>query len=106
MATGYLAEFFRDKQVLEEDLRSLRLQNDTFGVQAKQRDIDETVQNGYLYALSLVPLVFFYAVSRANTFFLAYKMGMMCRIITTGAIYEKVSFMCCTSCNTNSTPDL
>jgi len=93
VVTGYLAEFFRDKQLLEEDLRSLHLQNDTFGVQAKQREIDETTRNGYLYALSLVPIVFLFAVNRAQTFFLAYKMGMTCRIMTTGAIYEKVSFM-------------
>ena len=91
--TGYLAEFFRDKQLLEEDLGSLHLQNDTFGVQAKQREIDETVQNGYLYALFLVPLVFFFAINRANSFFLACKMGMTCRIMTTAAIYEKVNFI-------------
>jgi len=89
--TGYLAEFFREKQILEEDLESLRLQNDTLGVQSKQREIDDVVRNGYLYALCLVPVVFFFAVNRANTFFLAYKMGMKCRIMTTGAIYEKVS---------------
>jgi len=93
VVTGYLAEFFRDKQLLEEDLESLHLQNDTFRVQAKQREIDETVLNGYLYALFLVPLVFFFAVIKANTFFLAYKMGMTCRIMTTAAIYEKVNFI-------------
>lgn len=89
--TGYLAEFFRDKQVLEEDHDYLLSQNDTEGAQAKQEKIDESVRNGYLYALALVPLTFLFAILRANTFFLGNKMGMMCRIITTGAIYQKVS---------------
>ena len=91
VVTGYLAEFFRDKQVLEEDLNYLLLQNDTRAAQDKQEEIDESVRNGYLYALALVPLTFIYAIIRANTFFMANKMGMMCRVICTGAIYQKVS---------------
>lgn len=88
---GHLAEFFRNKQVLDEDLDYLRSQNDTEGANAKQEEINESVRNGYIYALALVPLSFTFAISRANSFFLGNKMGMMCRIITTGAIYEKVS---------------
>ena len=91
MVTGYLAEFFRDKQVLEEDLNYLLSRNDTQAAQDKQEEIDESVRNGYLYASALVPLTFVYAILRANTFFMANKMGMMCRVITTGAIYQKVS---------------
>ena len=91
MVTGYLAEFFRDKQVLEEDLNYLISQNDTQAAQDKQEKIDESMRNGYLYALALVPLTFVYAISQANTFFMANKMGMMCRVISTGAIYHKVS---------------
>ena len=91
MVIGYLAEFFRNKQVLEVDLNYLLSQNDTMATQDKQEEIDESVRNGYLYALLLVPLTFAFAISRANSFFLANKMGMMCRIMTTGAIYQKVS---------------
>ena len=85
MVTGYLAEFFCNKQVLEEDLNYLLSQNETLGVQAKQQEVDESVRNGYLYASALVPLSFAFALSRAHTFFLTNKMGMMYRIITTGS---------------------
>ena len=90
--TGYLAEFFHNKQVLEEELNYLlsQFENETQGIQDKQQEIDESVRNGYLYAFALVPLSFTFAILRGNSFFLANKMGMMCRIITTGAIYEKV----------------
>jgi len=90
LLTGYLAEFFRNKQVLEEDLDYLLSQNDTQGAQDKQQEIDESVKSGYLYALGLVPLALTFAILRGNAVFLAYKMGMMCRIMTTGAIYQKV----------------
>ena len=80
--------------MLEADLNYLLSQNDTLGAQAKQEEIDKSVRNGYLYASALVPLVFVFAILRANTFFLAGRIGMMCRIMTTGAIYQKVCMYC------------
>ena len=68
--------------MLEEDLNYLLSQNETLDVQAKQQETDESVRNGYLYALALVLLSFALTMSQAYTFFLANRMGMMCRIIT------------------------
>ena len=95
LVTGYLAEFFQNKQVLDADLNYLLSQNDTLGALVKQKEIDESVRNGYFYAVALVPLVFMFTILRANAYFLGGRMGMMCRIMTTGAIYQKVCIITC-----------
>ena len=91
MLVGYLSQYFCEKSSLEEELSILRNSNNTELVTAKQEEIEVATRNAYLYALGMIVISYYTAVHHTWVFYNSHKIGMMNRIIMTGAIFKKVA---------------
>ena len=88
---GYLSEYFCMKRTLEDELTLLRNMNNTNdSITSKQEEIDDATRDAYLYAVGVILMVISVSIIHARGFYLALNAGMQARIITTGAIYNKV----------------
>ena len=88
---GYLSQYFCTKRTLEDELTLLRNFNSTNdSITSKQEEIDDATRDAYLYAAGLTVLMVLVGVTHAWGFYFAQNMGMQMRIVTTGAIYNKV----------------
>lgn len=85
---GYLSQYFCERNSLEEELTILRNKSDL--IHSKQEEIDTATRNAYLYAVGMLSASLIVAMMHAWNFYLSHKIGMMFRIILTGAIYTKV----------------
>lgn len=68
----------------------LRSSNETELIHSKQEEIGMATRNAYLYATGMLLASLTVAFLHAWNFYLSHKIGMICRIILTGAIYTKV----------------
>ena len=91
MLVGYLSQYFCEKSNLEEELSILRNSNNTELVTAKQEEIEVATRDAYLYALGMIVISYYTAVHHTWVFYNSHKIGMMNRIIMTGAIFKKVA---------------
>jgi len=89
---GYLSQYFCEKNILEEELSTLRNGTDSELIVLKEEEIEMTTRNAYFYALAMVLASFFTAVHHTWVFYNAHKIGMMHRIVMIGAIFKKVNF--------------
>ena len=88
---GYLSQYFCLKITLEDELTILRNMNSSNdSITFKQEEIDNATRDAYLYALGIILVVLSVAIIHARGFYCAQNAGMQARIITTGAIYNKV----------------
>ena len=87
---GYLSEYFCTKQILEEELSELR-SNNLSDIASKQEEIDIATRDAYLYATGIIIVVVTVTFVHVWAFYFAQNSGMQMRIITTGAIYHKVT---------------
>ena len=79
------------KRTLEDELTLLRNMSSTdSSITSKQEEIDDATRDAYLYAVGLIGLMILIGITHAWAFYLAQNMGMQIRIVTTGAIYNKV----------------
>ena len=93
LLVGYLSQFFCEKSSLEEELSLLKSSNESDElIHSKQEEIDVTTRNAYLYATGMLVAALIVAVLHAWSFYLSHKIGMICRLILTGAIYTKVVY--------------
>ncbi|XP_065916538.1 ATP-binding cassette subfamily C member 4-like isoform X2 [Dysidea avara] len=83
---GYLSQFFCEKRALEE-LSILKNDNDSEILASEGTAIN---RNAYLYATGLMLVMLCIAVQYTWVYYWSDKIGMMSRIIMTGAIYRKV----------------
>ena len=88
LLVGYLSQYFCERNSLEEELTTLN--NESQLIHSKQEEIDMATRNAYLYATGMLSASLIVAMMHAWNFYLSHKIGMMCRIILTGAIYAKV----------------
>ena len=65
--------------------------NNSDSIASKQEEIDNATRDAYLYAAGMVLVVLSIMFLHAWAFYLAQNTGMQMRIITTGAIYHKVT---------------
>ena len=72
------------------ELRSDTLNNSDSLISSKQEEIDNVTRNAYLYATGMIVVVVIVTFMHVWTFYFGQNMGMQMRIITTGAIYDKV----------------
>ena len=91
MLVGYLSQYFCEKSSLEEELSILRNSNNTELVTLKQEEIEVATRDAYLYALGMIVVSYYTAVHHTWVFYNSHKIGMMNRIIMTGAIFKKVA---------------
>ena len=90
---GYLSEYFCTKRTLEDELALLRnMSNSSDAVASKQEEIDDATRDAYFYALAIIIVIVSVAVIHSRGFYIAQNAGMQARIITTGAIYNKVLY--------------
>ena len=88
---GYLSEYFCTKRTLEDELTLLRNMSSTdSSIMSKQEEIDDATRDAYLYAAGMVIVMVCVGMTHAWGYHLAQIMGMKMRIITTGAIFNKV----------------
>jgi len=59
-------------------------------ITSKQEEIDDATRDAYLYAAGMVIIMVCVGITHAWAYYFAQNMGMQIRIITTGAIYNKV----------------
>ena len=90
MLVGYLSQYFCEKNNLDEELEILTNSGKSELVLSKQNEIDAATRNAYLYAAGMLLASLTVALLHAWNFYLSHKIGMMCRVILTGAIYTKV----------------
>lgn len=90
LLVGHLSQYFCEKNSLEEELEMLKDSDKFELIQSKQEEIDTATRNAYLYAAGMLSASLTVAILHAWIFYLSHKIGMMCRIILTGAIYTKV----------------
>ena len=79
------------KRTLEDQLtllRNMSSRNDS--ITSKLEEIDDATRDAYLYATGMVVIMVCTGITHAWAYYLAQNMGMQMRIITTGAIYNKV----------------
>lgn len=94
LLVGYLSQFFCEKNSLDEELSMLRDNNESDKViHSKEEEIDVAIRNAYLYAAGMLVAAVTLAILHAWNFYLAHKIGMICRLILTGAIYTKVIYL-------------
>ena len=65
--------------------------NNSDGIASKQEEIDNATRDAYLYAAGIILIVVTVTFVHAWVFYIAQNTGMQMRIITTGAIYHKVT---------------
>ena len=65
--------------------------NNSDSIASKQEEIDNATRDAYLYAAGMILVVLSIMFLHAWAFYLAQNTGMQMRIITTGAIYHKVT---------------
>ncbi|XP_065887047.1 ATP-binding cassette sub-family C member 4-like isoform X2 [Dysidea avara] len=87
---GYLSQYFCEKNSLEEELFPLRASNSSELVKQKEEEIDIVTRNAYLYAAGITLLTCCSVVLFTWVFYIGHRIGMMCRIVLTAAIYSKV----------------
>ena len=87
---GYLSQYFCEKNSLEEELTALRTLNNSELVNLKKEEIQMATRDAYLYAMGMTLLTLCSVFSFTWTFYSAHVLGMMHRIVMTGAIYSKV----------------
>ena len=88
---GYLSEYFCMKRTLEDELTLLKnMSSANDSITFKQEEIDDATRDAYLYAAGMVIVMVCVGIAHAWSSYLAQNMGMQMRIITTGAIYNKV----------------
>ncbi|XP_065919844.1 ATP-binding cassette sub-family C member 4-like isoform X2 [Dysidea avara] len=90
LLVGYLSQYFCDKKGLDEELSLLRAGNDSQLITVKEEEIEVATRDAYFYAVGMMLASLIVAVVHAWAFYLAHKIGMLSRIIVTGAIYTKV----------------
>ena len=87
---GYLSQYFCEKNVLEEELSVLRNGSNSELVALKEEEIKTATRDAYLYALGMIVASYAVAVHHTWVFYNSHKIGMMNRIVMTGAIFKKV----------------
>ena len=65
--------------------------NNSDSIASKQEEIDTATRDAYLYAAGIIVIVVSITFVHVWVFYLAQNTGMQMRIITTGAIYHKVT---------------
>jgi len=89
---GYLSEYFCMKRTLEDELTLLRNMSSTNdSIASKQEEIDDATRDAYLYAVGMIIVAVCLTFAHGWGFHIALNNGMQLRIITTGAIYHKVT---------------
>ena len=86
---GNLAQYFCEKNVLEEELSILKRDNQS-DVDEKEEEIQVATRNAYLYAGGMSLFGFALAITHAWTYYGSNVLGMKHRILLTTAIYDKV----------------
>jgi len=87
---GYLSQYFCEKNSLEEELSILKNDNNSELIGLKEEEIKMATRNAYFYALGMIVASFSTAVHHTWVFYNSNKIGMMHRIVMTGAIFQKV----------------
>ena len=64
--------------------------NSTELVALKEEEIKMATRDAYLYALGMIVASYYMAVHHTWVFYISHKLGMMYRIVMTGAIFQKV----------------
>ena len=90
---GYLSQYFCDKNMLLEELSTLKHNNSSELVVMKEEEIEIATRDAYLYALGMVVASYYMAVHHTWVFYISHKIGMMHRIVMTGAIFQKVCYV-------------
>ena len=90
MLVGYLSQYFCEKSGLEEELSILRNGNDSELVTLKEEEIKMATKDAYMYALGMIVSSYCMAVNHTWVFHNLEKIGMIHRIVLTGAIFQKV----------------
>ena len=90
---GYLSQYFCEKNVLEEELSALRNGNISELVVLKEEEIKLVTRDAYLYALGMIVASYSVALLHTWVFYNLDKLGMIHRIVLTGAIFQKVCFV-------------
>ena len=101
---GYLSQYFCEKSSLEAELSALRNSNNSELVAMKQEEIRIATRDAYLYAVGMIVASYIVAVNHTWVFYNLDKLGMMLRIVMTGAIFEKVYVCLHLICNLCSMP--
>ena len=90
---GYLSQYFCEKNNLEEQLSALRNGNNSELVALKEEEIQIATRDAYLYALGMIVASYIVALLHTWVYYNIYKIGMIHRIVLTGAIFQKVQFV-------------
>ena len=96
---GYLSQYFCEKNSLEEELSALKNGNNSELVALKEEEIRTATRDAYLYAVGMIVASYMVAVNHTWVFYNFDKLGMMLRVVMTGAIFEKVSIRLHLICN-------
>ena len=92
LLVGYLSQYFCEKNGLDEELSALRNSNNSELAALKEEEIKIATRDAYLYALGMIVASCTVAVHHTWVFYNSHKIGMMSRIVMTGAIFKKVIF--------------
>ena len=77
---------------MEEELSELRSNNfSTSSMASKLEEINIATRDAYIYATGIIIVVITVTFLHVWAFYFAQNSGMQMRIITTGAIYHKVT---------------
>ena len=90
---GYLSQYFCEKNGLEEELSALRNGNNSESIALKEEEITTATRDAYLYALGMIVASYTVALLHTWVFYNLDKIGMMHRVVLTGAIFQKVRFV-------------
>ena len=87
---GYLSQYFCEKNTLLKELSTLENSNSSELVALKEEKIKMATRDAYLYALGMIVASYYMAIHHTWVFYISHKLGMMHRIVMTGAIFQKV----------------
>ena len=87
---GYVSQYFCEKKSLEDELSKLKAENTSHLIASVEGDIETATRNAYLIAAGLIVVTFYVSLHHTWVFYWSQKIGMMHRIVMTGAIYSKV----------------
>ena len=87
---GYLSQFFCEKKALEEELSALKNDNNSGVFVVKENRITTITRNAYFYATGMMLSMLCILIKHTWVYYWSDKVGMMSRILMTGAIYRKV----------------
>ena len=93
LLVGYLSQYFCEKNGLEEELSALRNGNHSELVTLKEEEIKIATRDAYLYALGMIVASCTVAILHTWVFYNLDKIGMIHRVVLTGAIFQKVCFV-------------